>query len=156
MSEGAQQIYVGIGLFIVLLIASGIWGVINNSDSAAYLAANKEKVVATVISTSGDSNGCVVDLDQNGKTVRLTTPALAGACDDNSPLRNGTAVQIEYWNGKPTAIYDDQLSWPTVDNPGNKAALSNAALFFGVLFLVMGGGIFGLHYALSRSRRTER
>ncbi len=110
MSDAAQQVYGWIGTVVVLLIGYGLWGVISNSDSAAYLAANKEKVMAGVVDTSGNSDVCIVDLDQGGSTVRLSTPPLAGACDDNSPLKNGTGVQIEYWNGKPTAIYDDQLS----------------------------------------------
>jgi len=156
MSDAAQRIYVGIGLLIILLFASGTWGVMSNSDSAAYLAANKETVMATVIGTSGDSHVCVVDLDQSGATVRVSTPPLAGACDDNSPLKSGTRVQIEYWNGKPTAIYDDQLSWPSLDNPGHQAALASTALFFGILIFFPAALVFCMHYIVARSRGTRR
>jgi hypothetical protein len=152
MGGVAQQVYGWIASVVFLLLGWGLWSAVTNLDSASYLAANKERVTATISDRQGDSHVCTVTLDQGGRTVQLATPALAGACDDQSPLHDGLEVQIEYWNGRPTAIYDGQLSWPTVDNPGNKAALADTAIFFGVLIAVPTGIIFGVHYALTRNR----
>ena len=146
MSDTAQQVYGWFGMIIVLLLGYGIYGVVTNSDSAAYEAANKERVNAQVITTGGDSHICTVTVDQGGATLILSTPYLAGACDDNSVIKPGINVQIEYWNGKATAIYDDALSWPTVDNPGNKANLAYAALFFGGLIGAVVALIGAIHF----------
>jgi hypothetical protein len=150
MGGGAQQVYAWVGTIVVLLLAYGAWGVFTNGDSAAYQSATKEYLQATVISTGGDSHVCTVTVDRGGTSITLSTPALAGACDDNSVLKPSTGVQIEYWNGKATAIYDDTLSWPTVDNPGNKAAVALAALFFGGLIGLLLAAAGAIHFLVSR------
>jgi len=156
VSSGVQQFYGSAVLIVLALMGYGVYGVVTNSDSAAYEAASKELVDAKIISTGGGSETCFVTVDQHGETFTLSTPALAGACDDNSVLKPGVNVQIEYWNGKATAIYDDALSWPTVDNPGNKAALAYAAVFFGALIGAVVAGIGAVHFLVWFSTRQLR
>lgn len=152
MSEGVQQFYAYFTLGVLALIGYGGWGLVTNNDAFTYEVANKEQVPATVTSLTVvgfKPEQCQVVMDVSGNSVTVLTDDL-NPCEqlNDSPLKPGAAVQLEYWNNKPTAIYLGQSSWPTQYNPGHSAALSATALFFGVLLGIVLVAIAAIHFAI--------
>lgn len=163
MTEGVQQFYGYFTLGVLALIGYGGWGLVTNNDAFTYEVANKVQVPATVTSLAVvgfKPEECQVAMDVSGSPVTVLTDDL-NPCEqlNDSPLKVGASVQVEYWNGKPTAIYLGQSSWPTQYNPGHSAALSATALFFGVLLGIVLAGIASIHFAIwyfSVRRRATR
>jgi hypothetical protein len=162
----AFKFYFWCGVAVALLIGSGAQGLLTNHDATAYQLASKELVPATVVSNTeirwtppGETRSqdeCSVQLDLSGTPLTALFNALSGACDPNTVLVPGAAVQVEMWNGKPTAIYDGALNWPSEDNPGQSAAMSAAAIFFGGLAAALLLGIGAIHLSIWLILRAVR
>lgn len=161
MNEGVQHFYSYAVLGVLSLLGYGTWGLITNNDAMTYELADKQLVPANVTSleiVGFRPERCAVTFDMGGQSLTVTTDDTNPCYGLNdSPLKVGAAVQIEYWNNKPTAIYIGQLSWPTQYNPGHSAALSAAALFFGGLLAIVLAAVAAIHFAawrISRRRPT--
>jgi hypothetical protein len=156
------------GVAVTLVIGNGLWGLLTNHDATAYQLASKELVSATVVSNTEirwtppgltrSQDECSIVLAVSSRSITALFNALSGACDPNTVLVPGASVQVEFWNGKATAIYDGALSWPSEDNPGQSAALSAAAMFFGGLgaaLLLAIGAVHLMIWLILRARKRR-
>ena len=150
----------GIVLGVLLLIAGGgAWQWYqSNAAAATYEHAAKERFPAVVVSAlfpygpqdlvNDSPTPCQVKLQLGDRIVTTYADPLSGACDDNTPLHPGTAVSVEIYQGKVTAIYLGNLSWPTTANPGHENLIGLAQLFFAVILAVPVLGLLILDIAV--------
>ncbi|HEV2217837.1 MAG TPA: hypothetical protein VGV88_09705 [Candidatus Dormibacteraeota bacterium] len=150
----------GFVLGVLLLIAGGgVWQWYQGRAAAdTYAHAAKERFPAVVVSAlfpygpqdlvNESPTPCQVTLRIADRIVTTDADPLSGACDDNTPLRPGTAVSVEIYQGKVTAIYLGSSSWPTTDNPGHENLIPQAQTFFAVILAVPVVGLLILDVAV--------
>ena len=133
---------------LAVLVVSGLCNSFSSQSAAdAYKQGPTERVPGTVRSTQviygvvdqdhpKGYEACQVVVVIADRTVTTRMDPLGGACDDNTVLQPGVAVQVEYWKGKVTAIFYGTTEFLAEGNPALSNAVPQAQVFFAGLLAI--------------------